>query len=306
MPTSVRNPAAPLRVFLERSIDYAGLFPPASLDMTAAVGNYARYRDAPERWALGRFVLPAARLDEFLNAQRNIAASPWQLSAIISANIDAELASVAEFNRKAPGAVIDTVEVKIRGSREIDLVRKHQPPRTTVFFEFAPEQAAELLPILKGVGACAKLRTGGVAAEAFPTLDQVAAFIASCAESRVPFKATAGLHHPLRSFRPLGYEPDSPQAMMHGFLNLFTAAAIAWTTVRSGKPAPRAALAACLADRERANWHFGEDAMTWSGEPEPVRIDVRTLRSMRAEFALSFGSCSFEEPLQELREFELL
>jgi hypothetical protein len=306
MSTSVCNPAASLRVFLERSIDYAGLFPPASLDMRRGVSNYSLYLDSPERWALGRFVLPVARLDEFLNAQENLAASPWQLSGVISANIKAELAAVDEFNRKAPGAVIDAVEVQVRGSGEIDLVRANQPPRTTVFFEFAPEQAAELLPILKGFGGYAKLRTGGVAAEAFPTLGQVAAFLANCAESGVPFKATAGLHHVLRSFRPLTYQPDSRQTMMHGFLNLLTAAAIAWTTVRSGKPAALAALATCLADRERANWHFGEDAMTWSGEAKPVRIDAATLRSMRSEFALSFGSCSFDEPLQELREFELL
>jgi len=143
MSTSVCNPAASLRVFLERSIDYAGLFPPASLDMRRGVSNYSLYLDSPERWALGRFVLPVARLDEFLNAQENLAASPWQLSGVISANIKAELAAVDEFNRKAPGAVIDAVEVQVRGSGEIDLVRANQPPRTTVFFEFAPEQAAD-------------------------------------------------------------------------------------------------------------------------------------------------------------------
>ncbi len=65
---------------------------------------------------------------------------------------------------------------------------------------------------------------------------------------------------------------------MHGFLNLFTAAAIAWSAVRSGGAVPRAVLATCLADPERANWHFGEDALTWSGDEEPVRIDVEALR----------------------------
>jgi hypothetical protein len=66
------------------------------------------------------------------------------------------------------------------------------------------------------------------------------------------------------------------------------------------------ALATCLADRERANWHFDEDALTWSGGEEPIRISLEALHSMRTRFALSFGSCSFEEPLQEMGEIDLL
>jgi hypothetical protein len=306
MSTSVRSAAASLRVFLDRIIDYAGLFAPASLDIMTSVNNYSTYLNAEQQWALGRFVLPVTRLDEFLNAQENVATDPWRLSGIISANIEADLAAVDEFNRKAPGALIDTVEVRVRNSDEVDLVRKNQPPSTAVFFEFAPEQADEFLPILRRFGGRAKLRTGGVVEEAFPTVESIAGFIARCAQSGVPFKATAGLHHPLRSFRSLTYEPNSRQGMMHGFLNLFTAAAIAWGAVRSGKAAPGVVLATCLADRERANWHFGEDALTWGGEEKPIQIDAACLRSMRSEFALSFGSCSFEEPLQELHEIELL
>jgi len=298
--------AASLRVFLDRIIDYAGLFPPASLDMMTSVNNYSTYLNAQQRWALGRFVLPVARLDEFLNAQENVAADPWRLSGIISANIEAELAAVDEFNRKAPGAVIDTIEVRVRDLDEVDLVRRKQPPSTAVFFEFAPEQADKFLPILRHFGGCAKLRTGGVVEEAFPSVENVAAFIVRCAECGVPFKATSGLHHPLRCFHSLTYEPNSREGMMHGFLNLFTAAAIAWGAVRSGKVASRVVLATCLADRERANWHFGDDAVTWGGEEKPILIDVAGIRSMRAEFALSFGSCSFEEPLRDLHELDLL
>ena len=100
-------------MFLDGIIDYAGLFAPASLDMAASVNNYARYLNHPQRWALGRFVLPVARLDEFMNARENAAPEPWHLSGIISANIVADLAVVDEFNRKAPGAVIDSVEVRV-------------------------------------------------------------------------------------------------------------------------------------------------------------------------------------------------
>jgi hypothetical protein len=307
MSTPVRSAAASLRVFLERIIDYAGLFAPASLDMTTSVKNYSRYLSHPQHWALGRFVLPVARLDEFLHAQENIAAAAqWQLSGIISANIEQDLAAADTFNRRGTGAMIDSVEVCARNLDEIDLVRKNQPHGATVLYEISPEQADELLPAVQRIGGSAKLRTGGVVEDAFPAVEQTAGFIAQCAELGVPFKATAGLHHPLRCIRPLTYEPNSREAMMHGFVNLFTASAIAWSAVRTDDAVPRAALATCLADRERANWHFGEDALTWSGGEKPIRFGLEALRSMRSHFALSFGSCSFEEPLRDMHEIDLL
>ena len=133
----------------------------ASLDMAASVNNYARYLNHPQRWALGRFVLPVARLDEFMSARENAVPEPWHLSGILSANVAADLAAVDGFNRKASGAVIDSVEVRACNWEEIDLIRLHQPPGTTVLYEIAPERADELLPMLRSIGGCAKLRTGG-------------------------------------------------------------------------------------------------------------------------------------------------
>lgn len=306
MSTPVRATAASLRVFLDRIIDYAGLFAPASLDMTASVKNYSRYLNHPQRWALGRFVLPAARLDEFMNAQKNIAVEPWQVSGIISGNIQQDLEAVDTFNRNSTCAVMDSVEVRVRNLDEIELVCKHRPRGAIALYEVSLEQADLLLPILRHIGGSAKLRTGGVVQEAFPAVEQIAGFIARCAELGVPFKATAGLHHPLHCICPLTYESNSPVATMHGFLNLFTAAAIAWSAVRSGGAVSRKVLATCLADGARANWRFDEDALTWSGGEEPIRIGIELLRLMRSDFALSFGSCSFEEPLRDLREIDLL
>lgn len=314
MAVPTRTTAAALRVLLDEAIDYAGLFAPASLEMARAVKNYERYLTRPQHWALGRFVLPVARLDEFLGARQNAVSESWHLSGIVSANVEPELAAVEEFNRKANGATVDWLEVRVCSREEIDLVGKYQPAGTTVLFEIAPERAEELLPVLRNFGT-AKLRTGGVVAEAFPSLEAVANFLALCAGARVAFKATAGLHHPLRSMRPLTYEPDAPEAMMHGFLNLFTASAIAWSLAPVAGAASVAVyppaellskLATCLADREREDWHLGDDALIWSGDEEPMRINLETLRVVRSNFALSFGSCSFEEPVQELSELGLL
>ena len=306
MSALVRSLAVSLQVLLEGAIDYAGLFAPASLDMTTCVNNYSRYRSQSQSWALGRFVLPVARLDEFLGVQKPVSSEPWHLCGIVSASVASDLAAVDVFNRKPHGAVINSVEARVCNGDEIDQVYKHRPAGTAVLFEISPERSDELLPVLRQIGAGAKLRTGGVVAEAFPALEAVAGFLARCAELDVPFKATAGLHHPLRCMRPFTYEPDSPEGMMHGFLNLFTASAIAWNARRSGGKAPLVTLATCLADRERANWHFGDDALIWSGEEKPVRIDLESLRALRSKFALSFGSCSFEEPMRELSGFGLL
>lgn len=267
MSTSIGATAASLRILLENAIDYAGLFPPASLDMRTGVRNYSRYLRHPQSWALGRFVLPLSRLNELMSVRGGVTPEPWRLSGIVSANslsgLVSDLASADLFNRMARGARVESVEVRVSTPQEIELVAKHQPQGTAVFFEIAPESADELLPVVRRVGGFAKLRTGGVSADAFLSVEAMAAFLTQCAELGLPFKATAGLHHPLRGTHPLTYDANSPEATMHGFLNVLTAAAIAWETRGSVHPAT---LATCLADPGRANWHFGEDALTWSGD----------------------------------------
>lgn len=306
MSTTVRKIAASLHVFLDGIIDYAGLFPPSSLSMRASVENYARYLADPQSWALGRFVLPAARLTEFRELRASVKSTPWRLSATLSGEVGDELAAIAQFNRTCGDAKVNAVEVRIHGSGEIAQLLDRQPPETQLFFEVDPERAAELLPAVRHMGGHAKLRTGGVIESAFPALEQIASFIAGCAELGVSFKATAGLHHPLCCVRALTYDADSPRAPMHGFVNLFTAAALAWSAVEAGNAPPMETMERCLADGDRGNWHFAEDGMAWIGGSEPMRISLGELQSMRRNFALSFGSCSFEEPISELRELDLL
>src|SRR5690349_12399045 len=94
--------AASLRALLEGIVDYAGLFPPASVDMRAAVANYAEYLSSDESWALGRFVLPIARLGEFEEARRTTQARGddrlWRLSALTGGDTQADIARAMEFN----------------------------------------------------------------------------------------------------------------------------------------------------------------------------------------------------------------
>jgi hypothetical protein len=132
----------------------------------------------------------------------------------------------------------------------------------------------------------AKIRTGGVTPDAIPHPDRVATFIRVCAMHAVPFKATAGLHHPVRCVRPLTYEPDAPRATMHGFINVFMAAAFPHDAER------------ILVEEDPKAFRFEDDAAWWRDHA----VTTEHLAAVRCEFAISFGSCSFEEPIADLLE----
>ena len=140
-------------------------------------------------------------------------------------------------------------------------------------------------------GAFAKVRTGGVTPDAIPPADRIAAFLAAAAARRLPFKATAGLHHPIRSLHPLTYAADAPQAVMHGFINVFTAAAFAW------HGAPGELLLDVINDVDPHAFRFQDDGLSWRGRG----LGTAQIEEARRDFAHSFGSCSFEEPLADLR-----
>src|SRR5215475_2589907 len=123
-----------LRDLLSGLIDYAGLFPPAALDMPTASRQYAEYRESEYRWALGRFVVPVARLDEFEKAAEDIlpdggweGSEFWKLSALAGGDLSADVSRIADFNRKyatldssAGVAVIDTIEIKVERPADIE------------------------------------------------------------------------------------------------------------------------------------------------------------------------------------------
>src|SRR5512132_3163623 len=71
-----------LRALLASLIDYAGLFPPASMALADATRVYDGYLASNEAWMLGRFVIPATRLVELEGLLRSSTAgprSPWRV-----------------------------------------------------------------------------------------------------------------------------------------------------------------------------------------------------------------------------------
>ena len=294
-------PSPSLRALVAGLVDYAGLFPPAMLSMTEAVARYASYRDSGDAWMLARFIVPVVRLDELAAGAAPYLAStgsPWRLSALVGDDAAAEADCIRSFNRSHAGRlVVDVAEVKAASVERIDLVSRALGAALTVYVEL-PHAAdpRALLEAVRRTGARAKIRTGGVTADAFPSARQLARFIARCAQLGVPFKATAGLHHPLRGEYRLTYQPDSPVATMFGFLNAFAAGVLALAGMSED------ALVDVLEERRITSFSFAADGLRWRSH----MVTLEQLAWARASFAIAFGSCSFREPVDDLQELARL
>jgi hypothetical protein len=283
-------------------VDYAGLFPPASEDMRPALENYASYFQGPERMALGRFIVPVSRVKELEEAggdlmPRGSRTAPWRLSVLVAEDVPAASEEVQKFNcrhssdSKDGYAVIDVAELKASTVDEVGHQRRDLPPAFTPYFEIPiTGDVSPLVKAIARVGARAKVRTGGVTPEAFPRAEEIIRFMAACQQEAVPFKATAGLHHPIRGEYRLTYEPGGPTGTMYGFMNVFLAAALLY----AGE-SEETALAA-LEENDPSAFQFADDAIQWRGK----RIGAKLILAARSEFAISFGSCSFREPVEEL------
>ena len=293
---------------LSHSIDYAGLFPPASLDMKSAVKNYAAYLESLDVWMLGRFIVPVSRLEEFESAAlnvlpRDIDSRAWRLSVLGGDNLYEETKKIVAFNdkhwRRTNGgrAIIDAVEIKAHTQKEIQQAASLVPKEIAAYFEIPiSDDPASLIDMIADAGGRAKVRTGGITQDAFPTADDLVHFTAKCVRAGVPFKATAGLHHPIRSTYPLTYEKDSPKGMMYGFLNLLLASAFIFDGVK-----PEEAVEV-LEEESKDTFRFEDDGINWRKR----KITNEKISSTRRTVVISFGSCSFREPTDELKSMDLL
>jgi hypothetical protein len=296
-------PDTALRTLLAGTIDYAGLFPPAGLDMATSVRQYADYRSHPDAWALGRFVVPAARLSELEREATPLAptapADAWRLSALLGPDFATEIHALGEFNCRhaaagAPALSADVVEARADSIEAIDRLLAAVPRWAQAYVEIPLDR--DPVPLVAAIarrGGRAKVRTGGVTPDAFPSAEAVARFLRACTDAGVPFKATAGLHHLLRAEYRLTYAPDSPRGTMFGFLNVFLAAAF----LRLGMD--NADVIRLLEERSPEAVGLAGDAVEWRGH----RLDQAAIAAARAAGIVAFGSCSFTEPVGELQAF---
>ena len=269
--------------------------------MAEAMRNYAAYLSGQHAWMLGRFVLPVARLAEFDALSGELLPSgegsePWRVAALSGDDLAADVQEALKFNCRhwsgsAIGhAVIDTIELRASPGFDPAAARAAAPDFFTLYVEIAPGGGAPtMLDAIHSAGARAKIRMGGVTADAFPAPDDVVAFLAACAERRLAFKATAGLHHAVRAVYPLTYESGSQRGTMYGFLNVFLAAA----ALLAGAGADEAR--AILLESDLSAFRFDDGGVAWRER----RLSTKEIAGSR-EMATSFGSCSFREPVDEL------
>jgi hypothetical protein len=223
----------------------------------------------------------------------------WRLSVLVAEDVGSGAEQLLKFNRDhASGsrnghALIDVAELKASTVDEIAHQRRDLPSSFITYFEIPLTK--DIQSLVKGiarVGARGKVRTGGVTPEAFPRAVALVDFMSACRNEGVPFKATAGLHHAARGEYRLAYESGSPSGMMYGFLNVFIAAALLYTGESEDT-----ALAA-VEETDASAFGFEDDAIEWRGK----RLSTEQILASRAEFAISFGSCSFREPIDELKD----
>lgn len=295
-------PKQSVRILLAEIIDYAGLFPPSQVSMPEAVINYATYRNSNYGWMLGRFVVPVARLDELYEAAREFlprdGSNPWRLCALAAEDIYDTIRRVKYFNDKTPAMKVDVLEVKASTVSKIDNTVNSLPEGLTTYFEIAMNnQFADLVSTLALRGQRAKIRTGGVTRQDFPASRDIIRFVRTCQAANVPFKATAGLHHPIRCFKPLTYEPDAPQGTMHGFLNTLLMTGFARESYRTG------VLEEVMEEEFEEAFSFHDNGIRWR---DGHYLTLGHIERLRTKGLNSFGSCSFDEPIADLRSLGIL
>ena len=333
-----------VRALLTEIVDYAGLFPPAQLELEPAFRNYALYRGGADAWMLGRFVCPTARFDGLVKfvSEGPTQGSPVRVAALgrsgdsaeaFLSGISTDLEALRILAEKSGGRIVaDAYETKlpaeIVAGRDGRVIRNLldataqrfeaggfggvqrfyeaalvEPWRETIraaiagiarhnhkiMPHFGPEFRVDTSPKQAADGL--KLRTGGVVATAFPTTEQVAYVIEQCRDAHVPMKFTAGLHHPLRRFDP------GVRTMMHGFLNVFAAVTLAHAAAFDFHD-----ILSVIEESDANAFQFADGYLSWND----ADASIDEIQYARRERGLSFGSCSFDEPREDLRAMRLL
>lgn len=300
-----------LKLLLTSTVDYAGLFPPAQLSLSEAAATYNQAQGSPYAWMLDRFVVPAARLQEldkllFAGSGAMASAQPWSLSVILSKNWAAELEQIRQGYESVPlgeyqrlrQVYIGAWEIAPLPPAEIQQIYLNLPAETDAFFEIPWDAELEpYLQVLQQTGTAAKLRTGGMTPQAFPDSGALSQRILSLAAAQIPFKATAGLHHALRGHYRLTDAPDSPATRMQGFLNLAILAAFAFQ-----HSITQAEAKAMLEEQSIAPFQFTETAIIWRDRS----LSLSQIQQARQKGFHSWGSCSFQEPIDHLHQLGLL
>jgi len=300
--------AASLRALLTRSIDYAGMFPPCSLDLAPALKNQAEYARSADSWMLSAFVLPVAKFadagplvsqfDKSHPLRVSVLGPKTEAAKDFVADLEKATEAIGSF-QKQHSDLVSVAQLEMMLPADVDPAKLNQAAASVAnlklqtFWETPAETAEQTIALLARTKQPAfgyKLRTGGVIADAFPNSVQIARAILASTKHHVPIKFTAGLHHPIRQFR------DEVKTEMHGFLNVLGAGVLSaehhWDEAQTVD---------MLEDKNARSFEFHDTVFAW----RDWEITLDRIKARR-KFITSFGSCSFDEPREDLHALEVL
>ena len=327
-----------LQKFMNGLIDYAGLFPPAKLPLNEAVAEYISHFKDEKKWILGRFIIPISQLkdlekfipkfDDIGTLRLSVLGGQSESDKEFLEQTKKDISIINKYREKHNGKItIEVIETKLPSaspskeamSKVVDLLNTNNlehyhefPELPYVGINYATNEdegdwdekitpTIEMISTLKKTGI--KLRCGGITKEAFPSVEQVAAMIQNCSICQVPLKFTAGLHHPIR------HHSSEYDTEMHGFINMFSASALATTFPKPDNEQEKFRMFILIAHmidcQNEEDFEFLEDKMIWKvRDDRDSRFEIKneTIEKSRQNNGISFGSCSFQEPMDDLKQ----
>ena len=305
------KPTKSLHYFLDRLIDYAGLFPPAKLDIEHSLANYADYIKSKDEWMISQFIIPVFQLREISEQLMEKYSEEYPLVlSLISGDISNEIETVNQFLKMyGNSSIFKGYESRILNLSELPQslessyqLGKNQKLNFNSFYELPPSdnwvtdmnKAVSIISefnVKHNANIGFKLRCGGVDSHMFPNVENIVHTILLCRDLNLPMKFTAGLHHPIRSYS------ESVKTKMYGFFNIFIGGMIAHKF--SLEPD---ALISILIDENPKNFTFNENGLNWKS----FSVSNSEIQKYRKESFISYGSCSFHEPKEDLQQLGLL
>jgi hypothetical protein len=313
---------ASLRALLTGVIDYAGLFPPAQLPLQQSIQNDAAYRKGPDAWMLGRFVCPAAKLKDLSEfPPLSVVGRGGATMTDVLKGLQDDLLNMSELRHRQPGAVIDAYEFRLSSEligtghdaevrkalfTQLQRLAEHSTDAKVpsidvknvfIELEYGPRwtssvdaQASAFVNSPnppKGL----KIRCGGATAASVPSTSDVAFALATCRTAGLPVKFTAGLHHPVRR------DDSSLGTKTHGFFNVFVAGVLG-----HARGIDVDTLQAIIEEEEPNQFRFEDSGLSW----KDMHATTEEVIAARKYAVISFGSCSFDEPREDLQTLGLM
>ncbi len=282
---------------MDSAIDFAGLFPPAKMQMTDAIEEYLNLINGTENWIVNRFVCPATRLDELgkmLSTRNNTEAINLAVVSQGGLTLDT-FETILESDAKLMNAfsiefgqiaTIEALELKVPTDDQLPKALKDLGSfsHIDVFAELPTDQSGfdGLAEVAATEWIGAKGRSGGIEPAMVPTSMLLAGFLKTCLDLQLRFKLTAGLHEPVRHFdKAVGTD-------VHGFGNVIGACLF-----HSAFDLSTSEIAEILERSELSWFEVSDDRIRIQNQD----FSIDDLEEFRGDFE-GFGSCSIQEPLE--------